>query len=138
MRKAVCIAVALLVCSLASGQRNWFHEDFVKSGALSTFKSGAKWLPYPDYSDREGWDALVSPAEKEGLISKAEKNLDYKWEWPTALQYVEFERSGNRSEMERPLRKNISVMNSLIAGELVEGQGRFIPQIADCIWLYSN
>ena len=138
MRKAVCIAVALLVCSLASGQRNWFHEGFVKSGALSTFKSGAKWLPYPDYSDREAWDALVSPAEKEGLIKNAEKNLDYKWEWPTALQYVEYERSGNRSEMERPLRKNIAVMNSLIAGELVEGKGRFIPQIADCIWLYCN
>ena len=138
MKKVVCIVAALLAFMPAHAQRNWFHEDFVKSGAINAFKSGAKWLPYPDYSDREGWDALVSPYEKEGLISKAEQNLDYKWEWPTALQYVEFERSGNRSEMERPLRKNIAVMNSLIAGELVEGKGRFIPQIADCIWLYSN
>ena len=138
MKRVITIAAAILVCFAAGAQRNWFHEDFVKSGALSSFKSGAQWLPFPAYSDRAGWDAMLSPAQKEGLVKAGEKYLKYKFEWPTAMQAVEFERSGNRSEFERPLRKNMSVMNSLVAAELAEGKGRFIPQIANCIWLYSN
>ena len=133
-----CLVLALTVSVGAAERRNWFYDDFCKSGAIESFAAGAKWLPYPDYSDRAGWDSMLSPAQKKNLVKSAEKYLDYKWEWPTAMQYVEFERSGNRSEMERPLRTNIRVLNSLIAGELAEGKGRFIPQIADCMWLYSG
>ena len=57
---------------------------------------------YPAYSDRASWNALMSDGVGETYIQNAERYLDYVWANINATDYLEFERSGSRSVMERP------------------------------------
>ena len=100
---------------------------------------------YPAYSDRASWNALMSDGVGETYIQNAERYLDYVWANINATDYLEFERSGSRSVMERPFSSNRSALNTLIFGELAEGKGRFLPQIINGVshfshmpsWVYS-
>lgn len=93
---------------------------------------------YPAYSDRAGWNALMSDGVGETYIKNAERYLDYVWQGINATDYLEFERSGSRSVMEKPFSSNRSALNTLIFGELAEGKGRFLPQIINGVWHFSH
>ncbi|MDH6535592.1 heparinase [Parabacteroides sp. 52] len=92
-----------------------------------------KWVRYPAYDDRAGWDKLIGGL-KENYITQGEKQLDYVWQVVTAGNYLEFERSGNRTVMERPLNNNLQVMYDLFMAELAEGKGRFIDQLINGVF----
>ena len=59
---------------------------------------GLKWVPYPDYSDREGWDAFLGDYKNE-YIRKGERFLGYEWKVVKATDYLEFGRGGDRDIM---------------------------------------
>jgi hypothetical protein len=92
-----------------------------------------KWVKYPAYTDRKGWDALFSDY-KEEIIRKGEKALNYEWKVVKATDYLEFDRSGSRVIMEVPFNSNNSALGDLVMAELAEGKGRFLDQIANGIW----
>lgn len=87
-----------------------------------------KWVPYPDYADRAGWDNLVKE-HKQMLIKRGEKQLNYDWKVIKATDYLEYERSGNRKVMENPNSSNNNAIADLAIAELAEGKGRFIDQL---------
>lgn len=62
-----------------------------------------KWVPYPAYNDRVGWDELLG-TNKESLIRAGEKMLNYEWKVIRATDYLEYERSGERNIMQIPMR----------------------------------
>ena len=45
--------------------------------SADAFIAGADWMPYPKYSDREGWNMLLTEEEREYFIKKGEKHLKY-------------------------------------------------------------
>lgn len=92
-----------------------------------------KWVHYPSYQDRAGWDKLTG-ASKNDYILRGEEKLDYVWQVVKASDYLEFEKSGNRSVMERPLNNNLQVMYDLFMAELAEGKGRFIKPLLDGVF----
>ena len=104
------------------------------NGGESLVKVGGDWFPYPAYEDREGWAQLLG-ADAARIIRQGEKLLDYEWKVVPATAYLEYERSGNRKIMEDPLESNRKAINTLIMAELAEGQGRFIDQIANGMWM---
>ena len=104
------------------------------NGGESLVKVGGGWFPYPAYEDREGWAQLLG-ADAARIIRQGEKLLDYEWKVVPATAYLEYERSGNRKIMEDPLESNRKAINTLIMAELAEGQGRFIDQIANGMWM---
>lgn len=57
----------VLCCMMAHAQEK------TDLGVLSNDES---WLPYPEYADRTGWDALVG-SHADFLIKTGEKYLDY-------------------------------------------------------------
>ncbi|MBP1637872.1 MAG: heparinase, partial [Bacteroidetes bacterium] len=81
-----------------------------------------KWVPYPAYTDRSGWDALTGDAKQE-IIHRGELALNYQWQVVTASQYLEFERSGSRKVMENPYWANNDAITDLVLAELAEGKG---------------
>ena len=87
-----------------------------------------KWVPYPAYADRAGWDKLLG-ANKDAMVARGEKLLDYQWQVVKATDYLEYERSGNRKIMEDPFGKNNGAIADLMMAELAEGKGRFIDQL---------
>lgn len=92
-----------------------------------------KWVPYPGYTDRSGWDQLLGE-NKTQLIKKGEDALSHKWEVIKATDYLEFERSGNRRIMEDPFGRNNNAITDLFLAELAEGKGRFIDQLINGVF----
>ena len=92
-----------------------------------------QWVPYPQYKDRAGWDALTSDY-KDKFIKAGEKYLDYEWKVVKATDYMAFDRTGNRQQMEAPFGANNAALVHLLMAELAEGKGRFIDPIIDGIF----
>ncbi len=94
----------------------------------------ADWKPYPTAADRAAWEAL--PADvRVSLVAAGEKALQAAWTPLLATRFLEYARSGNRSEYER---ENFGRRNQLIAlalAECAEGKGRFVDEIANGVWL---
>ncbi|ULT27620.1 hypothetical protein KUH03_13480 [Sphingobacterium sp. E70] len=106
-----------------------FKQEDLKLN-LSRDKS---WVPYPSYSDRKAWDQLIAPFREE-VIAKGDKALDYQWQVVKATDYLEYERSGNRGMMEKPMNENCTALTNLLLAELAEGKGRYIDQILNGTW----
>ncbi len=94
-------------------------------------------MPFPAYSDREGWKALMGD-KAAGYIKDAEQYLGYRWKVIPATAYLEIERSGSRKAMENISFKNDSALEALFMGELAEGKGRFIDQLFNGVFLQTE
>lgn len=96
--------------------------------ANSFTKTLSDYKPFPDYSDRAFYDALP---EKELLkwIEKAEGYIGYEFKAIPISVYMEYSKTGNRSNFERMNFEKRYAINALAMGELAEGKGRFLPDI---------
>lgn len=140
MRHVVVFVLILLSSLTLSGRerQDILQKEFAKPGVAESFVPGGKWFPYPAYSDRKGWSEILNKQDREFLIKRAESKLDYKWQYITASSYLEYERSGNRTEMEGYYYQNRYAIQSLVIGELLEGKGRFLPKLIDGMWFSSQ
>ena len=102
------------------------------SNAMITDNS---WNKLPKYKSRQFWERLPANIRQE-YIKKAEDYLDYNWPVVKATDYLEFIRSGDRRQNVYSACSNALI--SLVMGELVEGKGRFIDQIINAVWYYSE
>ncbi|HEX2621244.1 MAG TPA: hypothetical protein VHL11_13885, partial [Phototrophicaceae bacterium] len=96
--------------------------------------SQAEYKPYPTAANRAAWEGLPA-ALRDSLISAGEASLKIPWQPLLATRFLEYARIGNRSAYEA---ENFGRRNRLIAlalAECVEGQGRFVDEIANGIWL---
>lgn len=117
--------------------RDILVQKFEQTGAASFFKAGERWVPLPDYEDREGWNEVLGDYALQ-YISAGETYLDYVWQTVPASAYLEYERSGERAVMEKPLDNNRLALNSLLLAELAEGKGRFTDQLMNGAWHFSH
>ena len=137
MMKHLSIVLFLVISTtMMSGRerQNVLQNEFAKPGVAESFKPGGEWFPYPAYDDRKAWESILYEADKAPLIELAEQALDYRWQAFTASSYLEYERSGDRSEMESYFYGNRKAIQALVVGELLEGKGRFIPQLINGLW----
>ncbi|MCE5347894.1 MAG: heparinase II/III-family protein [Bacteroidales bacterium] len=93
------------------------------------------WNKLPGYKDRQFWQGLPENIRQE-YITRAEGYLDYNWPVVKATDYLEFIRSGDRRQGVYSACSNALI--TLVMGELVEGKGRFIDQIVNAVWYYSE
>lgn len=96
--------------------------------------SQADWKPYPTASQRDAWEKLPS-ALRDSLIREGEKALDYEWKPLLATRFLEYARIGDRANYERENFERRNTLVTLALAECVEGQGRFIDQIVNGLWL---
>lgn len=130
------LVVLLLSCYTliyASAERNMLANGRSAATLSEMLLTSAHWVPYPDYSDRTGWDAFLGD-RKANLIKKGESKLDYVWKVIPATAYLEYERSGNRNIMQDPNSDNNDALADLLLAELAEGKGRFLDQIINGVF----
>jgi hypothetical protein len=96
---------------------------------------GNAWPDHPVYSDRTFWEGLPDSVRKT-CIKRAEKYLGYDWPALKATDYLEFIRSGTRLQQGHTACGN--ALAALVVGELTEGKGRFMDQIINAVWHYSE
>ena len=103
-------------------------KTFVENHAPSEFKFSSD--IFPTLTNREYWDNF----KIDGLIEKAESNLDYSWPIITATSFMEFKRSGDRQGMEKIHFERRRTLATFVFAELCENLGRFLPQIVNGIY----
>ncbi|MEG1545525.1 MAG: heparinase, partial [Tannerellaceae bacterium] len=129
----VCLLFFLAVHLHAYTERNLLQKTADLEKVKSALVMNQKWVPYPNYTDRAGWDKLLGDY-KAGIIRKGEKMLNYEWKVVTATDYIEYERTGNRRIMEDPFDSNNNAISCLLMAELAEGKGRFIDQLINGVY----
>uniref|UniRef100_UPI003217751B heparinase II/III domain-containing protein n=1 Tax=uncultured Draconibacterium sp. TaxID=1573823 RepID=UPI003217751B len=128
------LLLALSVKGFGWEERNLLQKKADTEELKSCLIYNQKWVSYPAYSDRQGWDKLTTGV-KEEIIRRGEQALEYEWKVVSATDYLEFERSGSRDIMQNPFGRNNSALADLVMAELAEGKGRFLDQISNGIWL---
>lgn len=126
-----------MLCSslqlFASTPKNFIQGNLTIEDIKGMLVTNQKWVRYPKYTDRDGWDKLTADLKKE-IIKKGEKYLNYEWKVVKATDYLAFNRTGNRKIMEIPFGDNNKALSFLVTAELAEGKGRFIDQIINGVF----
>ena len=106
--------------------------------SADAFVAGADWMPYPKYSDRDGWNMLLTPEERDFYISRGEKKLKYAFRPIPVSTFLCLYTTGDKQEMRKIELANRQALIDLMMAELAEGKGRFLSQIADGLWFYGT
>lgn len=96
--------------------------------------SETSWHPYPKADERDAWQKV--PRDICNLfIQRANAIRGTEWSSLPATIFLEFKRTGNRSDYEHLLSTRRQRLEDLVMGECFEGEGRFLDEIANGIWL---
>lgn len=90
--------------------------------------------PAAPRGDRVIWAAVPTPI-RDAVLFDAEETLQRTWPLIRASDYREYGETGNRSRFEDLYFTRRRMLNNLVLGELLEGEGRFLGAIADGIFL---
>lgn len=116
-------------------ERNILTREASITGLSTSLVNDKSWNKLPDYNSRDFWEKV--PAKlKVACICRAEGYLDYNWPVVKATDYLEYIRSGDRRQ--EVYAEPSKALNSLVIGELIEGKGRFLNQIINAVWYYSE
>lgn len=135
MKRIILFYVALFICINLSAyeKKDLLQKQVNQQDIKNVLIQNQKWVKYPSYSNREGWDRLMGE-NKPYFIEQGEKYLDYQWQVVKASDYLEFSKSGSRVIMEKPFNNNLSAISSLFLAEMAEGKGRFMDQLINGIF----
>lgn len=120
-----------------SEKRDLLQHAVSESAIKSQLVLDKSWVRYPAYEDRSGWEKLTEPIRSQ-LITSGEKYLDFEWRVVKATDYIEYEKSGSRIAMEAPFGANSTALSALVMAELCEGKGRFVNQIINGVWQFTE
>ncbi|NIG53339.1 heparinase II/III family protein [Chitinophaga sp. Cy-1792] len=113
---------------------DFLEKAWQQAGGATAFAGRDAWRNELKSTIQQRINTLPA-ATKAGLIEDAEKALTFKWPAVTADLYLQYRDNGNRINFETVQGERRRMMVALIAGELVEHKGRFMPQIANGLWL---
>ena len=133
----VCLFICIAIQVQADEERNLLQKRADIAKLKEVLVMNQDWVPYPDYTDRAGWDQLLGEF-KEDIIQNGEKYLNYEYKVIKATDYLEYERSGSREIFSKPSGANNAAISALIAAELAEGKGRFIEPIINGVYHYCE
>jgi len=92
-----------------------------------------EWHPYPKASERKGWEKLPERV-RTAHIRQAEKHLGCDWTTPKASVFMEYVRTGDRSNYQAISFGRRAKLAELVLGECMEGKRRFLDDIMNGIW----
>lgn len=134
------ITLIICLCTLfkigdVMAQRNILQNEASEIGIEASLVKDFAELNLPTYQSRGFWDGLPTSIRNE-YIEGAESSIDYDWPVVKATDYLEIIRSGDRLQGKYAAPR--AALMNLVMGELAEGQGRFIDQIVNGVWYYSE
>ncbi len=91
------------------------------------------WHPFPTAAERAAWAAFPATL-RQAHVERGEKLLGCPWPALPATLYLEFARIGNRRNYEQPWFARRNALCDLALAECIEGQGRFLDDLANGIW----
>ena len=136
--KRILLTLLLLPTSLnvySADNRDILQKESNEIGLESVLIKGFSEIGFPTYKDRDFWVELPENL-RDQYVDRAEEKLNYDWPVVKATDYLEIIRSGDRRQSVYSAPR--SALMALIMGELIEGNGRFLDQIINGVWYYSE
>lgn len=93
--------------------------------------------PCPKAHDRAAWSGIDAET-RNLLIKRGEQFLGYDYPYLTAMDFMEFSKSGNRTNYENKLFAKRKALDALVLAECAEAQGRFLDDIINGIYAICN
>jgi len=132
---ATVAVVSAVTPELTNKERNILAREAKAVALQKVLITDNSWNRLPGYKERQFWEALPANIRQE-YVKSAEEYLTYSWPVVKATDYLEFVRSGDRRQSAYSACSN--ALTTLVMGELVEGKGRFIDQIINAVWYFSE
>jgi Heparinase II/III-like protein len=107
-----------------------FTEEFLSTGLMTA----ERWHPYPRSNERAAWEAVPGDIRAR-IVGQAEADQKAGWNALLATSFLEFKRDGNRSRYEAQSFGRRDHLKDVVLAECLEGQGRFLDDIANGVWL---
>lgn len=131
--KWICLLFFIFTATRLYGQRSWLSQNMTQK-QVGVYLSGLN-----NWRETEKGKLMrvlhdLPDSIRRVLIGRGEKYMAYPWPALQASQYLEFAENGNRSHYEASLAERRKALSTLVVAELLEHQGRFIPQIINGIW----
>ncbi len=139
MRTVLFFFIFFICVQLTNAQayRNLLSSNYPYDTIKKHIVKDQSWVPYPAYKERGEWEKIPEKLRSD-YIKEGENYLEYNWKYIPVSHYLEFTKSGSRTIMEKPYRENIQAFEALVLAELVEGKGRFLKDIINGIFYYSE
>jgi hypothetical protein len=129
------VMVVFTTTVFSAEKRDLLQKEASKIDLAQSLVKNFSDLNFPTYKSRDFWNNLPENMRKE-YLKEAESYLDYDWPVVKATDYLEIIRSGERRQEAYAAPR--AALMALVMGELVEGQGRFMDQIVNGVWYYSE
>jgi len=107
---------------------NWSPRQLAK-----TLLPREQWKPFPNISERAPWEAIPNDM-RQSILAGAKGYAKRPWGDLPATLFMEFKRTGNRSHYEDVSFDRRKKLVSLVIGECIEGQGKYLDEISNGIW----
>lgn len=115
-------------------KRNYLYNEYQRNGKSAAFADILSWRRQRLQGIVEKMNAL--PGESRNMLLKdADKAMQFSWPSLPATLYLQFRDNGNRVNFENAQFERRRVLASLVAGELAGGNGKYMPQIVNGLWL---
>lgn len=132
---SVLLVAAVLVSTTAAKEGRFkLRELYPHEKIEKVLVPREQWHPWPKWSERRRWEALPEAVRKD-LVANGEQYLGYKWPNLPATLFLEYARNGNRSRYEHEHFARRNALTDLIVAECVEGNGRFLDDIVNGVWV---
>ncbi len=122
-----------LIGDIHAEPRNILTRDHTEKTIARMITPRSEWHPFPNASDRSAWTSLPEELRKT-YIRRGERSLEFEWPNLPASVYLEYDRNGNRSNYQNIVNRRRRALMSLVLAECMEGEGRFLEQIANGVW----
>jgi hypothetical protein len=130
------IGIGSAVMAQHTVQRNWLSAEFEKGypAGATALPDLSKWQKEQNINSYKN-TASLPDSVKDKVMKQAERALSYQWPSLPASLYLDYKLTGTRVNYENLENERFKMLSQLVAGELVENKGRFIPQIVNGLWL---
>lgn len=113
---------------------NLLSDTYTESFLESRLAAYGAWHPYPTWNEREPWGAVPGDI-RAAVVERAEADKKAGWKALLATTFLDFKRNGNRTRYEADNFGRRAMLQHLVLAECLEGNGRFVDDIANGIWL---
>ena len=123
----------LAICLGISAQKRIFTTTFNRQMLDSALVEPGMYMPLPQWGDKY-WTDSVPQQMRQSYIRYGERYLGRSWQSLPATVFAEFKTNGNRVNFEGLTFQKRRQLAALVMAEIVEGQGRFMPDIINGLW----
>ncbi len=135
MKVSVILILVLLAQTVgASDPRFLLTKNYQRDDLRKFLVPFEEYHPFPHASERSAWESIL-PSLKEEYIERGVDALSLEWPQLPASVYMNFKTTGERVSYSRPHHIRRDKLADLVMAECIEGEGRFMEQIVDGIWL---